>query len=115
MPTQTIEIEVPEGMEVNYIATSTVSPETITVKLMPAKPKRWRAKPADDYWYVDTDGEVERDTNDRGSFTEARWLAGNYFQTRSEAEASPIYLGYKEQQRLNRERYGDCGAVGKED
>ena len=47
---------------------------------------RWRAEMCGIYYYVDTSGKVIRDFDNRWSPDDSRFLSGNYFKTREDAE-----------------------------
>ena len=47
---------------------------------------RWRTEMCGIYYYVDTSGKVIRDFDNRWSPDDSRFLSGNYFKTREDAE-----------------------------
>lgn len=57
-----------------------------------SKNKRWRAEYGEGYWYVSDGGYICRGTEDRHDVDDHRFLTGNYFKTRKEAEAYKEYL-----------------------
>lgn len=54
------------------------------------KPK-WRAKSGCLYFYVDSDGTIERAVEDSNGIDSGRFEQGNYFQTEKEAKESKFY------------------------
>ena len=50
------------------------------------KPKRWRAKEVEGYWWIMGDGSLMHERDLRCKIDEARYTHGNYFRTRELAE-----------------------------
>lgn len=53
------------------------------------KPKRWRAKKGEQYWYISS-CEVCMDRDFRGDYVDKRHDVGNYFRTEEEAEEMAV-------------------------
>lgn len=54
--------------------------------------KRWRAKYGEEYWYASNGGSICCDTEDGHIVDNHRFLTGNYFKAREEAETRKEYL-----------------------
>ena len=54
--------------------------------------KRWRAEHDEEYWYTGAGGSICYDTEDGHIVDKHRFLTGNYFKTREEAETHKEYL-----------------------
>lgn len=56
------------------------------------EPKRWRAKKAGKYYFVDGDGDVMTRTETNHEYDDYRYNTGNYFKTEKEAEHHKKYV-----------------------
>ena len=54
--------------------------------------KRWRAECGEEYWYAGAGGSICCDTEDGNVVDNHRFLTGNYFKTREEAETRKEYI-----------------------
>jgi hypothetical protein len=52
----------------------------------PVKNVKWRAKEDEDYWAVDSLGEIDSFTEEFSGNSDFDYLTGNYYKTREEAE-----------------------------
>lgn len=59
---------------------------------LPEEYKRWRAKEDKQYWFMDDDGEVYDNRDNRDSIDSGRYKLGNYFKTEEEAEKAVEWL-----------------------
>nr|DAJ92008.1 MAG TPA: hypothetical protein [Caudoviricetes sp.] len=59
---------------------------------IPEESKRWRAEYGEEYWYASDGGHICCGTEDGHIVDNHRFLTGNYFKTREEAEAYKEYL-----------------------
>lgn len=59
---------------------------------IPEDHRRWRAKEDGQYWYVEEDGGVANDYDDKVGTDDRRYELGNYFKTEEEAQKASDWL-----------------------
>lgn len=59
---------------------------------LPDERKQWRAKEGERYWFMEEDGRVADDHDDKVGTDDRRYRLGNYFKTEEEAQKAADWL-----------------------
>lgn len=79
--------ESPGGGGQDYVCGAGGKQEVVYTEMpKETKPPRWRAEKGEEYWFVDSDGQIVSSTDLGSSISDFRYNTGNYFFTEKEAK-----------------------------